>query len=68
MEEFKMPKYPYFKALKEEKRRKVSVEYTIRNYNELSKVIKMLKNMTKNKEIAEINFKINVDYYIDKEY
>lgn len=58
-------KYGYFKALKEEKRRTVEVKYTIKSYEELKKVIKMTKNMTKNKEIAEIRLILSVDYYIE---
>lgn len=63
-----LPKYPYFKTLKEEKRRKVEIKYNIKTYDELKKIIKMSKNMTKNKEIAEIELDLKIEYYIDQEY
>lgn len=58
-------KYGYFKALKEEKRRNLEIKYNINDYEELKKIIKMTKNMTKNKEIAEIRLNLSIDYYIE---
>jgi len=58
-------KYGYFKILKEEKMRTVEIKYNIKSYDELKKVIKMTKNLTKNREIAEIRFNLSVDYYIE---
>ena len=65
MKQDDIKKYGYFRALKEEKRRTVEIKYNIKSYEELKKVIKMTKNMTKNKEIAEIQFNLVIGYYIE---
>lgn len=65
MEEIDRLKKEYHNFNKQLKKRQVEIKYTIKSYEELKKVIKMAKNMTKNKEISEIRFDLSIDFYIE---
>ncbi|MBO5180240.1 MAG: hypothetical protein J6B87_07855 [Clostridia bacterium] len=56
---------PTFKILKEESKRSLKFSFSVPNFKEMKQNIKKIEKMIGSKEIKEISFSLEVEYFND---
>ncbi|MBR4110907.1 MAG: hypothetical protein IKK43_04400 [Clostridia bacterium] len=56
---------PTFKILKEESKRSLKFSFSVPNFKEMKQNIKKIEKMIGSKEIKEISFSLEIEYYND---
>lgn len=56
---------PTFKILKEERKRSLIFSFSVPNFKEMKQNIKIMEKMIGSKEIKEIRFSLEIEYFND---